>query len=82
MDIKQLTPEEYTRYVGVITIEQKDSLIGQLYTDDSYFNPIQDAEDNWVISIEEMKFCTNERFEWVAELPIIEYKPKETSMPI
>ena len=82
MDIKQLTPEEYTRYVGVLTIEQKDSLIGQLYTDDSYFNPIQDADDNWVISVEEMKYCTNERFTWVDELPIIEYKPKETPMSI
>lgn len=79
MNIKQLTPEEYTRYVGVLTIEQKDKLIGQKYTDDSYFNPIQDAEDNWVISIEEMKFCTNERFAWVAELPIIEYKPKQAT---
>lgn len=81
MDIKQLTPEEYTRYVGLLTLEQKDSLIGQLYTDDSYFNPIQDAEDNWVISIEEMKFCTNEQFAWVDKLPIIEYKPKEIPMP-
>ena len=81
MDIKQLTQEEYTRYVGVLIIEQKDSLIGQLYTDDSYFNPIQDADDNWVISVEEMKYCTNERFAWVAELPIIEYKPKEIPMP-
>ena len=77
MDIKQLTPEEYIRYVGLLTLEQKDSLIGQLYADDSYFNPIQDADDNWVISVEEMKYCTNERFAWVAELPIIEYKPKE-----
>lgn len=82
MDIKQLTREEYTSYVGVLTIEQKDSLIGQLYTDDSYFNPIQDADDNWVISVEEMKFCTNEQFAWVAELPIIEYRPKETFSPL
>ena len=81
MDIKRITPEEYTRYVGLLTIEQKDSLIGQQYTDDSYFNPIQDADDNWVISVEEMKYCTNEKFAWVAELPIIEYKPKEIPMP-
>ena len=81
MDIKRITPEEYTLYVGLLTIEQKDRLIGQQYTDDSYFNPITDNEDNWVISVEEMKFCTNERFIWVAELPLIEYKPKETPMP-
>lgn len=81
MDIKQLTREEYTRFVGLLTIEKKDSLIGQLYTEDSYFNPIQDADDNWIISVEEMKYCTNERFIWVTELPLIEYKPKETPMP-
>lgn len=52
--------------------------IGQLYTDDSYFNPITDNDDNWVISVEEMKYCTNEKFAWVAELPIIEYKPKQS----
>lgn len=81
MDIKQLTPKDYTRYVGLLTLEQKDSLIGQLYTDDSYFNPITDNDDNWVISVEEMKYCTNEKFAWVSELPIIEYKPKEIPMP-
>jgi hypothetical protein len=62
--------------VGLLTIEQKDELIGQLYTEDSYFNPIQDADDNWVISIEEIEFCTVDQFMWVKDLPLIEYVPK------
>ena len=62
--------------VGLLTIEQKDSLIGQLYDEDSYFNPIQDIEDNWIISVEEMEFCVNPEFIWVKDLPLIEYKPK------
>ena len=63
-------------YVGLLTESQKNELIGQLYDDDSYFNPIQDIEDNWIISFEEMEFCVNPEFQWVKDLPIIEYKPK------
>jgi hypothetical protein len=63
-------------YVGLLTESQKDSLIGQLYDDDSYFNPIQDDFDNWIISVEEMEFCVNPEFQWVKTLPLIEYKPK------
>jgi hypothetical protein len=62
--------------VGLLTESQKDSLFGQLYDDDSYFNPIQDDFDNWIISVEEMEFCVNSEFQWVKDLPLIEYKPK------
>jgi hypothetical protein len=62
--------------VGLLTESQKDSLVGQLYDEDSYFNPIQDLEDNWIISVEEMEFCVNPEFQWVKTLPLIDYKPK------
>ena len=62
--------------VGLLTETQKDSLIGQLYDEDSYFNPIQDDFDNWIISVEEMQFCVNPEFAWVKDLPLIDYKPK------
>ena len=62
--------------VGLLTEAQKDSLIGQLYDEDSYFNPIQDINDNWIISVEEMDFCVNPEFQWVKDLPLIDYKPK------
>jgi len=62
--------------VGLLTETQKDELVGQLYDEDSYFNPIQDIEDNWIISVEEMEFCVNPEFQWVKDLPLIEYKPK------
>ncbi len=38
--------------VGLLTEQQKDLLVGQLYAPDSYFNPLQDINLNWVISIE------------------------------
>ena len=62
--------------VGLLTETQKDSLIGQLYDEDSYFNPILDFYDQYIISVEEMKFCVNPEFQWVKDLPLIDYKPK------
>ena len=62
--------------VGLLTESQKNELVGQLYDDDSYFNPIQDDFDQWIISVEEMEFCVNPEFKWVKDLPLIEYKPK------
>ena len=62
--------------VGLLTETQKDSLIGQLYDEDSYFNPIADLNDNWIISVEEMDFCVTPEFQWVKDLPLIDYKPK------
>ena len=63
-------------YVGLLTESQKDSLVGQLYDDDSYFNPITDLEDNWIISVEEIDQCVNPEFQWVKTLPLIDYEPK------
>jgi hypothetical protein len=79
MRLSDLTLDEKAIYVGLLTIEQKDSLVGQLFDEDSYFNPIQDNSDNWIISIEEMEQCVNPEFMWVKDLPLIEYIPKETT---
>ena len=78
MKLSQLTQEQKLTYIGLLTEVQKDELIGQLYTQDSYFNPIQDASDNWIISVEEMEFCTIEQFAWVKDLELIEYVAKPT----
>ena len=64
--------------VGLLTELQKDELVGQLYAPDSYFNPIQDINDNWVISLEEIEQCD---IEWVKQLPSIEYVPKPSPFP-
>ncbi len=70
-------------YVGLLTESQKNELVGQLYDEDSYFNPITDLSDQWIISVEEMEFCVNPEFQWVKTLPLIEYKPKpEPPLPI
>jgi hypothetical protein len=70
-------------YVGLLTESQKNELVGQLYDEDSYFNPIQDIDDNWIISVEEIDQCVNPEFQWVKTLPLIEYKPKpEPPLPM
>lgn len=66
-------------YVGLLTELQKNELVGQLYAPNSYFNPIQDINDHWVISLQEIKQCD---MEWVKQLPIIEYVPKELNLNI
>ena len=59
--------------VALLTNEQREQLQGVEVVADNYFNPIKDANDNWIISIEELDFCN---IEWVKELPQIEYIPK------
>jgi hypothetical protein len=77
MKLTQLTEEEKLTYVGLLTETQKNQLIGQLYAPYSYYNPIQDFNDNWVISIEEIEQTVTPEFMWIKELPLILYTPKE-----
>ena len=74
--LKDITKDQYDLYVGLLTVEQKNSLLLQEFAPDSYFNPIQDLNDNWIISIEEIANCVNEEFMWVKDLPLIIYEPK------
>lgn len=67
--------------VALLTETQKEQLVGQQYTTDSYFNPIQDEDNNWVISTVEMTTCTNEEFMWVQDLELIPFVPKPLPIP-
>jgi len=60
-----------TDFVGLLTEAQKDSLVGQLFAPDSYYNPIQDGNEppNWVIQLKKSTKTTNEEFMWVKDLP-------------
>jgi hypothetical protein len=61
--------------VTIITEEQKDLLVGQQYCEDSYFNPIQDKNGNWVISKEEIDCCDVESFNWLKDLNLSIFEP-------
>ena len=81
MKITDLTTEEKAIYVGLLTIEQKDLLVGQMFDEDSYFNPIQDDNDNWIISIEEIEQNQNLSFVWLQDLEMIIFVPKVNPLP-
>ena len=78
MKLADITTDDVTTLVGLLTELQKDEIKGQAYSADSYFNPIQDINDNWVISIEEIRDCN---LQWVKDLELITYEPKPTPSP-
>ena len=58
--------------VYLLTTYQANSIKGVEFMPDSYFNPIQDANNNWIITEEEVSQTS---IEWVKDLPQIEYEP-------
>ena len=62
--------------VGLLTESQKEQIQGKEFAKDSFFNVIQDKNNNWVISIQEMEQATIPPYQWVHDLPLIEYIPK------
>jgi len=59
--------------VALLTVTQKDELVGQLFAVDSYFNPVQDCNDNWIISTQEIDGNIYPQFDWIEQLPIIDW---------
>ena len=68
--------------VRQLTLEQKDQLAGQLWNEQAFFNPTQDANGNWFISNEEVNGCEAAEFAWVKELVEIDYNPVVTELPL
>lgn len=55
--------------------KQKDSLVGQQFAPDQYFNPVPDIDGVYFIFDGEVEGCVNDEFMWVEELPTVEYVP-------
>lgn len=64
--------------VYLLTPEQAESLKNVEVIQDNYFNPIQDADGNWIISEQEVDQCN---IRWVKSLPQIEYNPVIVELP-
>ena len=58
--------------VYLLTNDQAELLRGVEFMPDNLFNPIQDANGNWVITEEEVSQTS---IEWVKDLPQIQYEP-------
>lgn len=60
--------------VGLLNLAQKNEIEGKEFAPDSYFNPIQDALNRWVISIQEMEQAGKE-IDFLKGLELIEFEP-------
>jgi hypothetical protein len=58
--------------VFFLTEEQAQLLFGVEFMPDNYFNPIKDANNNFIISIQEVEQTS---IEWVKNLELIDYLP-------
>jgi hypothetical protein len=68
--------------VALLTTQQKDELVGQSLQHDWYFNPVQDADGNWIISTEEIDANQNSSFDWITELQLIDWNPPALGLSI
>ena len=59
--------------VAILTIHQKDSLMGQMVCQDGYFNPTMDVNEDWFISSEEINDSIYPEHEWVKDLTLSVY---------
>lgn len=80
MKLTQIPLAELSNYCGLLTVEQAQSLQGQTWQPDSYFNPIQDADGNWIVSVEEIAYCSNPDYLWIKELDMIHFTPKPPTL--
>jgi len=75
--------------IAIITELQKNILIGKTFEQDSYFNPILDLNDNWIISEIEYYYCLglwyldelNSDLQFIHTLTLSEYFPKIIENP-
>ncbi len=75
--------------IAILTTEQKDILVGQTYDGVCYFNPIQDLNNNWIISEIEYYYCLglwyldelNLDLQFIHTLTLSEYFPKIIENP-
>jgi hypothetical protein len=58
--------------VAKITPQQAEGLKGVQFVQDNYFNPIEDANGNWIISLQELVYCS---VEFANSVELIEYEP-------
>jgi len=75
--------------IAIITTEQKNILVGKQFETDSFFNPILDLNDNWVISEIEYYYCLGlwhldecpTELIFIKDLTLYLYEPKPVINP-
>lgn len=59
--------------VAILTQHEYDLVTGQKYNSDSFFNPVKDCNDQWIISSQEIDNCVNPTFSWVKQLIVSDW---------
>jgi hypothetical protein len=59
--------------VKLLTPEQAQSLFGHLFKDYHEFSPVIDGNGNYIISLESATENENPDFDWVKDLPEIDF---------
>ena len=63
--------------VGLLAEDEKEALEGKQYAPKKYFTPLEDANGNNVLPIDQINNNKNLDYFWVVYLPLIDYKPKQ-----
>lgn len=64
-----------------LTLPQANSLMGQQYSEDCYFNPVKDINGFYFIFSGEVEDCNNVDFMWVKDLTLSNYVPPLIAEP-
>ena len=66
-----------------LTIEQKEDIQGVFFDDVTFFNCIQDINDNWFIFLSPTDIFNlqNSQWQWVIDLPLSPFTPKPVTPP-
>ena len=63
--------------VAKITQQQAEELTGVQFVQDNYFNPIQDNNGNWIISLQELVYCS---VDFANSVELIKFEPNEVTL--
>jgi hypothetical protein len=65
--------------VAKITAEKANELKDIQFVEGNYFNPVQDINGNWIISLQELVYCS---VEFANSVELIEYEPIQFELPL
>jgi len=66
-----------------LTISQKDQIQGVFFDEVTFFDCVQDINDNWFIILSEsdISSITDTQWQWVIDLPLSTFNPKPITPP-
>lgn len=59
-----------------LTIEQKEQIQGVFFTENVFFNCVQDTNNEWFVFLSYDDLNNIVGYQWLIDLPLTEYQPK------